>query len=847
MQKAAGSASYDRLGDLAGVRDRFEAMVAEALPVGLDIETSYHGESREHGSLHPEENYVVSVQFTNSLAWARMVPLAFDEGVNVDNRRFAAYLWLLGQAVDDAGLPLIVAHGAIFELRVLARFFLRWLWDHPVLGRQVREAHGYMPIRSCTLLEAYAEGTHQEHGVKELTFETFGHRMAEIESLFPSYTKAQLAAMRFSVLDQHAPEVISYACEDALWALANHLHRWDRVRGGFVYKLEMQVLPVIIDMADEGICYDWARMRQAEREARAFAERYLAEVMEDFAALAGRPIAPDFNFRSSQQFGKLLYDDCGMPCKSRTKGGKRSVDAKTALPELAKKYPAVRKYLDWKHLVVLVDNFLSIYERQFDWAADGRAHPALLQHGVPAGRFACENPNYQQSPKKYRYALRDGTTFTFNFRECIIAPAAGSRPWWELMLLELGGAQYVPEASEEAWYILGADYSQIELRVMAAEAGETALIESFLRGEDVHRRTASLMLGVPLGEVTDEDRAAGKTRNFANIYGQGIRSLADQLGISLAEAREKDAQYRSHYPHMQPYRERTIRRAVDDGYLLTKFGRRVTLFHCISRPCREHAPRLHRDCADCRPPGTKAQKMADEMMAGNACIQGPATGDYVKAAMVRACRALRRAGLAGKVRLVMNVHDALECYVRKDVPPAEVIKVLEPALLWRVDGPGVPWLPMVLDWHMGRSWGGARDIELVDGEVRLKPEKAKPAPQPAGAPPVPVQAQRQDRGLPAGDSPEAEPAPPGRGRHVIVELKDIPGLDAAHRFRELVRSLPGPNTVEVRAGDAVFALDEATDLSPGHESRVRVIFGEALVHYDLDSVDTAALARDLRL
>lgn len=854
----AGSPSYDRLEDLAEIRARFAAIVEEALPVGLDIETSYHGESRPHGSLHPEENYVVSVQFTNSLAWARMVPLAFGEGSNADNRTFAAYLWALGQAVDGQGLPLIVAHGAIFELRVLARFFLRWLWDHPVLGRQVREAHGYMPLRSCTLLEAYAEGTHRKHGVKELTLETFGHEMAPIKSLFPpKTTEAQLAAMRFSVLDQHAAEVIAYACEDALWALANHLERWPRVRDTQIYKLEMQVLPVVIEMADEGLCYDWARMRETEREARAFAELYLAEVIEDFAELAGHPLPLDFSFRSPDQLRVLLYEDCGMPVKAWTSGGKTgkkkpSVDAKKALPELAKKYPPVRKYLDWKHLVVLCDNFLSIYEGSFDWAADGRAHPALLQHGVPAGRFACEDPNYQQSPKKYHYELRDGTTFDFNFRECIVAPPAGSRPWWELMLLELGGAQYVPAASEHGWYILGGDYSQIELRVMAAEAGETELIASFLRGEDVHRRTAALMLSIAMDQVTEEARATGKTRNFANIYGQSVRALADQLGIPLEEAKRKDAQYRAHYPHMQPAREQVIRQARREGYYITKFGRRVTLFNCSSWPCREHAPKLGRDCEKCRPVGTRAQQMADEMMVGNAFIQGPATGDYVKAAMVRARRALRRAGLDDRVRPAMNVHDALGWHVRKDVHPAEVIKVLEPAIIYPVNGPGAPWLPMVVDWYMGTSWGGARDIEYADGEVRLKPGKARPAPQaPPEVPEVPVPAGRgaQDR-LAAEDTQRTfahEPAPPDRARHVIVEVEDMPGLDAARRFLSLVRGTPGPNTVEVRTQDEVFRLDERTGLGPGHEAQVRLIFGGALVHYDLDSVDTEALTRGLKL
>ena len=222
------------------------------------------------------------------------------------------------------------------------------------------------------------------------------------------------------------------------------------------------------------------------------------------------------------------------------------------------------------------------------------------------------------------------------------------------MLEEAGapGELYPPEEGRElGWYILGFDYSQQELRVLASLAGCRRLIEDFQDRRRRAPRTAALMLGIPEAQVTKKQRKSGKTRNFANVYGQGVKSLADQLGESMEEARLKDAQYRALYPELKPCREMAIRRARRDGHLITFFGRKVALF----------------ELAD---PNPKMQAKG-EMTAGNAFVQGPATGDYVKAAMVRAIQALRRAGLADKVRMVMNIHDALEFAVRKDVPPAE--------------------------------------------------------------------------------------------------------------------------------------------------------------------------------
>lgn len=834
--------NYALLTDIEELRERTQAIAEARLPFGFDVETGYHGESREGASLHAEENFIVSFQFTNSLDWARDVPLGHDSGPNMDNRAAAELLWPLFHAVDDAGLPLGVAHGAVAELRWLSRWFLRWLWNHPLFGKQVRESHGYYPLRSCTMLESFAEGENPSHGLKDITLLNAGHQMIQIEELFPDgLTQKQRKSIRFNVLDQHDPKVVTYACEDALWCLWHHLRRWSKVKDTFIYKVEMNVLPLVCDMADDGVEVNWQLLRDGAREARDFGERLLAEIIDDFGKLAGAPLAPDFNFNSAQQLSRLFYETCGMTVPYRTPKGKPSVDAKHALPQLAKQYPEVAKYLGWKKLETLRTHFLDLWEGKYSWAPDGRGHPNLLQHGTIAGRFSCESFNYQQSPGEYHYELMDGTRFDFSFRDCFIARKPGSKFWWELALEEYGcELEPDPVRDELGWYLIGFDYSQIELRVLAAESGETALLEAFRRGDDIHAVTTALMLSIPLEQVTkDLRRDVGKRMNFAIAYQMTAKGLAEQMGKTVDEAEALFAQWHSAFPRVSQYTKRIVRAARDSalrskdgaGMVITKFGRRVKIWEYANE--------------------NRHVKLGGDRTAGNAVIQGPGTGDYVKVAMVRAVKALRKAGLADRVRLVMNIHDALTFEARKDVSPAEIIAVLQPAVVYAVDKPGAPWPPMVAEWYLGASWGSVKDIEVLDdGTVRLK---SKDAPPPVSLParvpePVAVAAAPAPRELSYPPVSEFRPrSSTGEPRRVIVVVSEMPGREQAGRFLEFLHRLPGPNTVVVQTPEGELPVQGTSGLAPEHEPQVSVIFGGAAVHYDLDSVDEGALTRGLNL
>jgi DNA polymerase-1 len=307
-----------------------------------------------------------------------------------------------------------------------------------------------------------------------------------------------------------------------------------------------------------------------------------------------------------------------------------------ALTKLAAQVPVVKMILQWREQTKLLGTYLDKYENAYNYADDGRTHPSHLSAFVITGRFAVADPPYQQSPKKYHFDLAaaraaheagetppPGTCFKFNFRDVIVAP---------------------PDH-----YILGFDLSQAELRAIAGEAQETALLRAFELGEDVHRLTASLMLGIPLDEVTDEQRSIGKTMNFALLYGMGVKSLADRLGIPVEEAQALMDKYFAGYASIATWSARQVEHGRRHGYVTSRFGRKLPIWEYTS------------DKDYIRQGGDRA--------CVNYPIQGAATGDYMKIAMVRAQAAIKAAGLSDQIHLVMNIHDALEFYVHRSVDP----------------------------------------------------------------------------------------------------------------------------------------------------------------------------------
>lgn len=829
---------------LTETADQLEAVTAQVLadgkPVGLDIETGYDGEAKAKAQLRPEhpDSFIAGLSLTNSLHWARYVPLRHDGYPNLDNYRAAELMWPVARS------GLCTAWNGDFELRWLSRWFAGYLSDHPVFGPEVRAAHlgnpaypGYFPLLSDPMLETHAEGRARTLKLKPNTEATFGHKMAELTELFAlqggkPLTKREQDAMRFNTLDlmgEHRQDIIDYACEDALWELAHHYKRYYSRAGtlgigdprhpqNFIYRLEMAVQPIVCAMEDEGVEVDWAYMREAEVKAGLFRDKLAAEIQAEFTVMLnerGFEGPCTLNLASPKQKATVLYEQLGLPVKRRTKktakggGGTPSTD-KIALEGLRKEYPTIQKMLNWTRIETLRHTFLEAYPRQYAYAPDGRTHPNWMQHGVPAGRFACSEWNVQNSPKTYHYELATGETFDHNFRYAVKAPAG--------------------------WYFLGFDYAQQERRVLAAEANEPALLEVFNSGADIHAATAAMLMGKDLAAITKDERQVGKTLGFAMDYGLAPDSLADRMGIPVEQAEALYSKYFEVNANIKPYQARVIAQARRDGYVITRFGRRVPIWGYDN-------PRTASDA---------------DRVAGNAAIQGPGTGDYPKIAMVRQHEALRRAGLLGKIRLVMNMHDALGWYVHKSVAPLAAIKVLQQAVVFTM--PCIAhWPPIVAEWHFGERWGEVRELKVKLDEagapvsLEVKASKAVPKAEVSGDDEIPVgevpQAAVAAVVQPAvpGQQPGVGPGDPGSGGNagstnsdgpapgqVIISVSEMPELEALRRLVKSVRSVPGSNTVLlVVPGEEAMMIASSSGFTPAQWAEAELLLG----------VDTEVTAR----
>lgn len=831
--------SLDYAGRVVGA---IQGAAAKGLPFGIDIETGYDGPYKEKAQLHPEEGFIVGISLTCAETWARYLPLRHDSGPNLDETAVAELLWPLMRTKQG------LAYNAVFESRFLSRWFTEHLIGHPVYGPQVMDAHlgnpaytGYFGWRSDPMLEIHAEGMSKELSLKARTLQDFGHQMMTIEELFSrcgfgtgkalteggpkSMTTKQMAALKFNELDllsEHRQAIVDYACEDALWQLVHHNKRYPQLTDPrsprrFIYQLEMAVMPIVCAMEDEGLLYDWAYMRDGSQRAEAFLERYTAEIQDDLTTLLReRGFTEDcaVNLASPAQLAKVLYAQLGFRVPVYTKktdkgGGGNPSTGKVAMQALRGDHPIIQKIINHKSLTRLNGTYLKVYEK-FGYGADGRTHPDWMQCGVPAGRFACAWPPVQQSPKFYRYVLNDGDVFEYDFRYALHAP--------------------------EGWYILGFDYAQMERRALAGEAGDEALLEAFNSGVDIHKATAAGLFGKSIEDITKDERGVGKTIGFAMDYGLGDDGMADRLGVPLEQAQLLREKYFAAYARLKPYTESVIATAHRQGYLITTFGRRVPIWG-IDDP----RPNI---------------RSGAERTAGNAAIQGPATGDYPKIAMVRSHLALKQAGLLDKVRLVMNMHDALEWYVRKDVNPVDVIRVLQPAVVFN-DPRIAHWPKIVAEWHAGLRWSQVKELDVTLDEagkvtsVKMEPGTLPDVHETGGdedeefqpdAAAVRAVLGATELGT-SGETSKPQPVAVGPGGDdgvpadlsladagvgpLVISVPKAPSREALTRLVALLRSRNGAGgPVLLQAGGGEFLLADQCSLTPAEAPEIALLLGQ---------------------
>lgn len=625
---------YALVTELDEARQFAEILMRSDKPVGFDIETGYLGEPRERGSLDPDTAFVAGFSFTNSNKWARYVPLRHDTGPNLDPE----VVWNIFRPVLEH--QRIIAHNAGFEGRFMQREGIN------------------LNIFSCSQIEAYMTGKYERQGLKDLVWTVFGHEQPELVSLFQEINpktgkpkKPNKKKLRFNPLDPTRLDVIEYACEDAVWTLALHHRHFAQVKDKALYDVEMQILHVVMDMEDRGVAIDFDMLNELSAKAKDFSEVMRQDVLDGFSRLTGREV--DINLNSSQQLSAVIFDELGFSVRKKTEKGKMST-SDVALNTLSKSVPEIARLLEYRKVTKLIGSYLEKWPRDYGKHPTGRAHPSWKQNGVPSGRFSVNNPPVQQCPKHFKFESK-GETLSGNFRDSIIA-APG-------------------------FYFLDFDYSQIELRVMAGMSGEQRLIDAFNSDEDVHSTTAAMMLDKPLADITKDDRAIGKTMNFALLYGMQEKSLAERLAVSLGRAKLLYRRYFEAFSSVRDWMDEMKFQGESQGYVTSFFGRTIPIweFRSDNRWVRLHGERL---CV-------------------NAPVQGSAA-DYAKMAMVNARDTLRAGGLWNKdIFMVLNNHDELLFEVRDDIPPQQAIDLLQPSVEFPIDR----WPKIVTDWESGQRWG----------------------------------------------------------------------------------------------------------------------------------------------
>ena len=437
-------------------------------------------------------------------------------------------------------------------------------------------------------------------------------------------------------------QVADYAGEDALLALrlrpilARKLAEAEL--DDLFDQLELPLVEVLVELEYNGIKVDVDRLAELSRR---YGTR-IAALEQEICELAGHPL----NIASPKQLQQVLFTELGLPMTRRTKTGP-STDA-GVLEELARLHPLPAKLLEYRQYTKLKSTYVDALP-QMVHPVTGRVHASFNQHVTATGRLSSSDPNLQNIPVR-----------TQTGREIRSA--------------------FVP--GQEGWLLMAADYSQIELRVLAHFSGDSHLCEAFARDEDIHARVAGQVNGVPLEEVTPEMRRAAKAVNFGVIYGQGPIGLARSLGIEKEQAARFIDNYFEGYPGIEEFLRRVLAECRQTGYVKTIQGRRRAI-----RGVRPQAGR---------------QRNLAERTAVNTVVQGSAA-DLIKMAMIAIHRRLRREKLAA--RMLLQIHDELIFEVRGDQLHDLARLVVEEMI-------GVKKLnvPLKVDIQAGPNWADVKDV-----------------------------------------------------------------------------------------------------------------------------------------
>lgn len=487
-------------------------------------------------------------------------------------------------------------------------------------------------IAGDAMLASYIIESHLGHGLDELSERWLGLETITYESLCGK------GAKQISFADVAIGQATEYAAQDADFALRLEAHlraQMDAKQLEMYEKMELPVAQVLFEMERNGVQIDRAELSRQSAELGA----ELMKLEQEAYAAAGQP----FNLNSPKQLQEILFDKMGIPTKGLKKTAKGGISTNEAvLEQLAPDYPLPKIILQNRSLAKLKSTYTDKLPEMIS-PKDGRVHTTYAQAVAITGRLASNNPNLQNIPIRTAEGRRVRRAFT------------------------------APQGS----VIVSADYSQIELRIMAHLSGDKTLITAFQNGEDVHRRTAAEVFGIAPENVSSEQRRYAKTINFGLIYGMGQYGLAKSLGIDNISAKTFIDRYFARYPGVAEYMQRTKEQAAAQGFVETLFGRRLYL------------PDIRNKNANARAGAERA--------AINAPMQGTAS-DLIKRAMIDVRNCLSD-GIGSK--LVMQVHDELVLEVVET--ELDFVKEKLPQIMAKVDG-GLLDVPLVAEVGVGENW-----------------------------------------------------------------------------------------------------------------------------------------------
>jgi DNA polymerase-1 len=484
-------------------------------------------------------------------------------------------------------------------------------------------------ITDDTMLQSYVLESHRRVNLQELGERWLGRTGATFEDLCGK------GAKQICFDEVEVEKAAFYASEDADFTLQLHNILRPKVAADpgleYIYQLEVKTSAVLTTIERNGVAIDVKALAQQSHELG----QQLLELEQKASELAGQP----FNLNSPKQLGEILFERMQLPVVRKTASGAPSTDEEV-LTQLARDYPLPKLLLEYRGMAKLKSTYTDKLPKMVN-PGTGRLHTRYAQAAVVTGRLASSDPNLQNIPVRTAEGRRVRTAFISSLGQ-----------------------------------IVSADYSQIELRIMAHVSDDANLQRAFAEGLDVHRATASEVFGVALPDVSSEQRRAAKTINFGLIYGMGVFGLAANLGITRDAAKQYIDRYFARYPGVAEYMEQTKRMAHELGYVETVFGRRLWL------------PELR---------GAKGPRTAAaERAAINAPMQGTAA-DLIKMAMVAVQDWITAQGL--KSLLVMQVHDELVFDVAAD--EVDVIMQNVPGLMCNVAQLSVP---LVAEIGVGPNW-----------------------------------------------------------------------------------------------------------------------------------------------